>query len=65
MVQILTTPAEFATYDLWVKSHPQGTLWQSLEWKQYQEALGRETRLYVATAAATHESLLRLYAQRI
>ena len=58
MVQILTTPAEFATYDLWVKSHPQGTLWQSLEWKQYQEALGRETRLYVATAAATHESLL-------
>lgn len=44
----LLTPADLATYDLWVKSHAQGTLWQSLEWKQYQEALGRETRLYGA-----------------
>ena len=45
-LQLLTSPEELQTYDAWIKSHPQGTLWQSLEWKQYQEALGRETRLY-------------------
>lgn len=38
---------DFAAYDQWVKKHPHGSLWQSLEWKEYQEALGRETRVYV------------------
>lgn len=32
--------------DQWIKQHPQGTLWQSLAWKQYQEALGRTVHLY-------------------
>lgn len=47
MISVLTTPAELAVYDAWVKSHPEGSLWQSLEWKQYQQALGREVRIYV------------------
>lgn len=38
---------DHARYDAWVQSHSQGSLWQSLEWKQYQEALGREVRVYV------------------
>ena len=29
-----------------MKSSPQGSLWQSPEWKSYQEAMGRETRVY-------------------
>jgi lipid II:glycine glycyltransferase (peptidoglycan interpeptide bridge formation enzyme) len=28
--------------------HPQGTLWQSLAWKRYHEACGREVRVYAA-----------------
>ncbi len=46
----LTTPAHLEQYDLWVKTHPHGSLWQSLEWKQYQEALGREVRIYAQMA---------------
>lgn len=46
-VKILSTAADFALYDAWIKKHPQGNLWQSVEWKMYQEKLGRETRVYV------------------
>ncbi len=46
-IRQLSTPADLAAYDTWVKTHPEGSLWQSLEWKRYQEALGRETRIYV------------------
>lgn len=46
MMHVLETPEELKTYDSWVRSHPQGSLWQSLAWKRYQEALGRETRIY-------------------
>ena len=42
----LSSPADLQDYDRWVKEHPEGTLWQSLEWKAYQEALGREVRIY-------------------
>jgi len=45
-IRLLDSPADLNAYDAWVRSHPQGTLWQSLAWKEYQEALGRETRLY-------------------
>src|SRR3989338_6918680 len=48
-IRQLTSPEDLASYDRWIKTHPEGSLWQSLEWKQYQEALGRETRLYGAT----------------
>jgi lipid II:glycine glycyltransferase (peptidoglycan interpeptide bridge formation enzyme) len=42
----MQTPAELQQYDDWVRSHPKGTLWQSLAWKQYQEALNKEVRIY-------------------
>ncbi|TSC99752.1 MAG: hypothetical protein Greene101449_529, partial [Candidatus Peregrinibacteria bacterium Greene1014_49] len=45
-LQMLHSPGHLEKYDRWVKSHPNGTLWQSLEWKTYQEALGREVRIY-------------------
>lgn len=45
-IRLLTSAEDLRKYDQWVKGHPGGTLWQSLEWKAYQEALGRETRIY-------------------
>lgn len=45
-IRHLTSPADLALYDQWIKAHPQGSLWQSLEWRKYQKALGRETRIY-------------------
>lgn len=45
-IQRLTTPSMLQAADQWIKQHPQGTLWQSLAWKQYQEALGRTVHLY-------------------
>ncbi len=45
-IRRLTADRDLAAYDAWVKAHPQGSLWQSLEWKRYQEALGREVRIY-------------------
>jgi peptidoglycan pentaglycine glycine transferase (the first glycine) len=47
-IRQLTSGQDLTIYDQWVKTHPYGTLWQSLEWKGYQEALGRETRIYAA-----------------
>ncbi len=47
-IGILTTPQEFADYNTWITSHPQGSLWQSLEYKNYMEALGRKVRMYAA-----------------
>lgn len=47
-VRLLSSPHELARYDEWLAAHPQATLWQSLGWKRYQDALGRETRTYVA-----------------
>jgi len=43
---MFTTAEDLAHFDTWVHAHPYGTLWQSVEWKRYQEALGRETRIY-------------------
>lgn len=47
-IRLLSSPDDLALYEAWVQTHPQGTLWQSLSWKRYQEALGRETRVYGA-----------------
>ena len=44
----LTSDGDLALYDAWLRARPEGTLWQSLEWKKYQEALGRETRIYAS-----------------
>lgn len=44
--RLLSTAEDLAMYDRFVRNHPQGTLWQSLEWKHFQESLGREVRIY-------------------
>lgn len=46
-IRLLTSTDDLARYDAWVRQHPHGSLWQSLAWKAYQEALGREVRIYV------------------
>lgn len=52
-IRLLSTPAELDAYDRWVKTHPHGNLWQSLERKTYLEALGREVRLYAVIESGT------------
>lgn len=47
-VRLLQTPAELDRYETWVRSHPEGTLWQSTAYKKYVEASGRSVRLYAA-----------------
>lgn len=48
IVRLIDAPADLSRYDAWCAARPEATLWQSLDWKKYQESLGRETRLYVA-----------------
>lgn len=50
-VRTFTNGEDLRRYNEWVHSHPQGTLWQSLEWKRYQESLGRSVRIYIAEEA--------------
>lgn len=38
---------DIAAYDRWLRGHIDGTLWQSLEWKAFQEQRNRKTRLFV------------------
>lgn len=45
-IRLLTSAEDLALYDSWIKSHADGSLWQSLEWKSYQESLGRTVRIY-------------------
>lgn len=47
-IRILTSAEDLEAWDAFVKKSPQGSLWQSKEWKAYQEALGRQTRIYGA-----------------
>ncbi len=35
--------------DAWLAAHPRAALWQSAEWRVFQEAAGRKTRTYEAT----------------
>lgn len=39
--------ADRERYQAWICAHPQGSLWQSWEWKCFQEALRREVRIFV------------------
>ena len=48
VIKLLTTDIELKLYDEWIKSHPHGTLWQSLERKKYVESLGKGIRIYAA-----------------
>ena len=45
-IELLTSTQDLDLYNEWIKTHPEGTLWQSLERKQYLEALGKEVRIY-------------------
>jgi lipid II:glycine glycyltransferase (peptidoglycan interpeptide bridge formation enzyme) len=49
-VRILSSASDLKTYDAWVRSHEHGSLWQSLERKTYNEACGKQTRIYVSEA---------------
>ncbi|MDD4628737.1 MAG: peptidoglycan bridge formation glycyltransferase FemA/FemB family protein [Candidatus Peribacteraceae bacterium] len=51
-VRLLTGTKDLERYDAWVKAHPMGSLWQSIEWKTFQEALGRETRIFALMEGA-------------
>ncbi len=46
--RLLTLAEDLSAWDTFVRGNPQGSLWQSKEWKGYQEALGRQTRVYGA-----------------
>lgn len=46
-IRLLTGTNDLQRYDRWIKAHPHGTLWQSLERRQYLEALGQEVRIFV------------------
>ncbi len=60
-IRILSAPEDLKPYDRWVKTHPQGNLWQSLERREYCEALGKEVRIY----AAMHEDRFLATAQAV
>ncbi len=45
-VRILSSDDDLQTYQAWAISHPQGNLWQSVEWMKYQQAQGKEVRIY-------------------
>lgn len=47
-IRLLTSADDLQAWGAFVKASPQGSLWQSSEWKGYQEALGRQTRIYGA-----------------
>lgn len=47
-VRILASTEDEKLYGRWVRSHPQGNLWQSLERKHYAEACGKTVRMYCA-----------------
>lgn len=47
-IRILTSADDLAPWAAFVHKSPQGSLWQSPEWKGYQEGLGRQTRVYGA-----------------
>jgi lipid II:glycine glycyltransferase (peptidoglycan interpeptide bridge formation enzyme) len=47
-IHIISSKGEYDRYDQWLKTHPEGNLWQSLERKQYLETLRKEVHIYVA-----------------
>ncbi len=47
-IRLLSSPADLTAYNAWVAAHPHGSLWQSVTWKKFQEAIGREVRIFAA-----------------
>jgi len=50
VIHLLASARELDAYDAWVKAQPYGTLWQSLEWRQFLAARGKDVRVYAAEA---------------
>ena len=48
MIKELLTNEDLSAYKEWLISHPQNNLWQSLERKQYLEAIGKTVRIFTA-----------------
>ena len=46
-VRQITSEADLERYSQWVRTQPQGNLWQSLERKRYIETTGKEVRIYI------------------
>ena len=46
-IHLFTNQSELQEYDQWIKNHPEGNVWQSVERKQYLDVLGKEVRIYV------------------
>lgn len=44
--RLLTSADDLALWASFIQTCPRSNLWQSPEWKNYQEALGRKTRVY-------------------
>ena len=51
-IKQLSSEKDYALYAEWIANHPEGNLWQSLQWKRYQEALGKEVRIYIEEESA-------------
>lgn len=47
-IRLLTSASDLSVWNTFVQEHPCGSVWQSPEWKRYQEALGRDARVYAA-----------------
>ncbi len=45
-IRILSSAKDLQVYAQWVKNHPHGSLWQSLERKNYLEACGKKVVIY-------------------
>lgn len=50
-VRQITNEADLKKYDGWIRSNPDGNVWQSLEWKEYNEAMGKEVKIYICEHA--------------
>jgi len=48
MISQVTSTKDLDLYDQWLKNHPKGNFWQSIERKAYVEALGGKVRIYIA-----------------
>ncbi len=45
-IRELSDLKDLRAYDLWVRQHVDGSLWQSPEWKEFQEKRGRTVRIF-------------------
>ncbi|MCA9370910.1 MAG: peptidoglycan bridge formation glycyltransferase FemA/FemB family protein [Candidatus Peregrinibacteria bacterium] len=46
-IHTIASEKELQEYDEWLRHHPEGNFWQSIDRKAYVEAVGKKTRLYV------------------